>query len=588
MIKQLSISYESVQQNSYLAVACGNEQNVIHYQLEMITSNEVSHFLNSRKQIRNGEIIVYYQISSKIPLGQMLERNKIQKAQVLCIMEGAIQAMKDALEYQLNLKGLVMDADYIYVNPSTFEPHFIYLPLVSADETDICSFLRNLVMQGKIAMTNDNFIQVLLDMINSPSFSLEEMEAFIKQFRGAGQEKAGSRNFQMPGDLSLRGQGNISVMQQQGTPPSIQKDDQEPTILVNPDEPQLEYPNIPSILPQPPIYEQPPIPPALPKSEKKKKKEKPVKKGSQVPGQEDEGDFDRERAKKIFLLPQAFVMVGLAALISFGAFTDNAGHIVLNNILAALIIIAVAEVVLYREAYVNNKKKTVKGSGKGKKNLPDPSVQPPVMPNHPKYSKPVAVQPMPPKFNGVESGSPIPPKFNEPVLGQRETPMFNGTASQPVQSQFNGAVASSIAQRLENGNAMAKIPVSMADDSDDPQVMQNTETEIWDESPADGEIYLEYYENGMFTRVILNKPRFLIGRLKGQVDFVVSNTKVGKIHAEFLVENGVVYVKDFNSKNGTYINGNGERIQSNIPYPLKDKDRVSLANSEFTLRCPVN
>ena len=68
MIKQLSISYESVQQNSYLAVACGNEQNVIHYQLEMITSNEVSHFLNSRKQIRNGEIIVYYQISSKIPL----------------------------------------------------------------------------------------------------------------------------------------------------------------------------------------------------------------------------------------------------------------------------------------------------------------------------------------------------------------------------------------------------------------------------------------------------------------------------------------------------------------------------------------
>ena len=562
MIKQLSISYESAQQNSYLAVAFGNEQNVIHYQLEMITSNEVSHFLNSRKQIRNGEIIVYYQISSKIPLGQMLERNKIQKAQVLCIMEGAIQAMKDALEYQLNLKGLVMDADYIYVNPSTFEPYFIYLPLVSADETDICSFLRNLVMQGKIAMTNDNFIQVLLDMINSPSFSLEEMEAFIKRFRGVGQEKAGSRNFQMPGDLSLRGQGNISVMQQQGTPPSIQKDDQEPTILVNPDEPQLEYPNIPSILPQPPIYEQPPIPPALPKSKKKKKKEKPVKKRSQVPGQEDEGDFDRERAKKIFLLPQAFVMVGLAALISFGAFTDNAGHIVLNNILAALIIIAVAEVVLYREAYVNHKKKTVKGSGKGKKNLPNPSVQPPVIPNHPKYSKPAVVQPMPPKFNGM--------------------------ASQPVQPQFNGAAVSPIAQRLENGNVTAKIPVPLADNSDEPQVMQNTETEIWDENPADGEIYLEYYENGMFTRVILNKPRFLIGRLKGQVDFVVSNTKVGKIHAEFLVENGVVYVKDFNSKNGTYINGNGERIQSNIPYPLKDKDRVSLANSEFTLRCPVN
>lgn len=110
------------------------------------------------------------------------------------------------------------------------------------------------------------------------------------------------------------------------------------------------------------------------------------------------------------------------------------------------------------------------------------------------------------------------------------------------------------------------------------------ETELW-EGDQDGGAYLEYYVNGVMSRVPLNRPSTLIGRLSSQVDFAVSNPKVGKIHAEFLNQNGQIYVKDQNSKNGTYINRSGQRINSNIPYPLKDNDQISLADSEFILRC---
>ena len=42
---------------------------------------------------------------------------------------------------------------------------------------------------------------------------------------------------------------------------------------------------------------------------------------------------------------------------------------------------------------------------------------------------------------------------------------------------------------------------------------------------------------------------------------------------------------DINSKNGTYINGNGMRIESNLPHLLHDKDRIMLADSELVIRC---
>ena len=88
----------------------------------------------------------------------------------------------------------------------------------------------------------------------------------------------------------------------------------------------------------------------------------------------DDDGFDREKAKKKFMLPQAVILVAMAALVSFGAFTDESGAIVLNNILAVVLILVVAEVILYREVYVNSRsnggnkgssKNSVKSSGMG-------------------------------------------------------------------------------------------------------------------------------------------------------------------------------------------------------------------------------
>ena len=110
------------------------------------------------------------------------------------------------------------------------------------------------------------------------------------------------------------------------------------------------------------------------------------------------------------------------------------------------------------------------------------------------------------------------------------------------------------------------------------------ETEIWDGDQGGMAAYLEYYENGMMSRIPLDKPSTLLGRLSGQVDFAVSNPKVGKVHAEIINQNGQIFIKDLSSKNGTYVNGASSRINSNVLHPLNANDKFKLADSEFTLR----
>lgn len=88
-----------------------------------------------------------------------------------------------------------------------------------------------------------------------------------------------------------------------------------------------------------------------------------------------------------------------------------------------------------------------------------------------------------------------------------------------------------------------------------------------------------------FGDITVDKPDFIIGRLKEQVDFVSTNAAVGKIHAQLTKRNDVWFLKDLNSVNGTFVNDG--RIASNMEHQLKNGDIVAFANCEYVFedRC---
>lgn len=78
----------------------------------------------------------------------------------------------------------------------------------------------------------------------------------------------------------------------------------------------------------------------------------------------------------------------------------------------------------------------------------------------------------------------------------------------------------------------------------------------------------------------IDKPVFRIGKEKSYVDyFVADNPAVSRSHADIICRNGQYYIKDNNSTNHTYVQG--EMLTSNTEYPLQSEWRVQLANEEF-------
>ena len=216
----------------------------------------------------------------------------------------------------------------------------------------------SLVMEGKIELTGDNFVQLLLEAVNRQPFRLEDLKQVLDQIQEAPvRAKTPAANYSQPAPAPA-----MQPVQQMAAP--------------TPQPVQPARPVQPAAQPQPqasapaPGRTAPPAPeskkgkPSL-KGNKKEKKEKtkPVKEAPVV----GEDGFDPAKAKKKFLLPQAVVMVVLAALVSFGAFTDESGSIAVTNILAVVLVVAVAEIILYREAYVNSRKKGAKPAAAPKK-----------------------------------------------------------------------------------------------------------------------------------------------------------------------------------------------------------------------------
>ena len=79
---------------------------------------------------------------------------------------------------------------------------------------------------------------------------------------------------------------------------------------------------------------------------------------------------------------------------------------------------------------------------------------------------------------------------------------------------------------------------------------------------------------------ILNKPEMLIGRGITS-DVFISERSISHTHCKVILDesNKKVSIEDLNSTNGTSVNG--EKIQSQMSYQLKDQDKIKIGNAIF-------
>ncbi len=76
----------------------------------------------------------------------------------------------------------------------------------------------------------------------------------------------------------------------------------------------------------------------------------------------------------------------------------------------------------------------------------------------------------------------------------------------------------------------------------------------------------------------IQKDVVTIGRNPSVCDLVMDETGIGRMHAEVHHNQGLYYIKDNQSLNGTYVNG--KRITSNQYFQLKSGDLIKIAHRE--------
>lgn len=82
---------------------------------------------------------------------------------------------------------------------------------------------------------------------------------------------------------------------------------------------------------------------------------------------------------------------------------------------------------------------------------------------------------------------------------------------------------------------------------------------------------------------VINKEEFVIGKKADSVDGLLAfSNAISRIHCKIIYADGRYFIVDLGSANGTYVNG--VRINSNQQTPIKQGDRIRLANNDFIIK----
>lgn len=543
-------------EGKYLAVEISNSDIIVNYQMEMITHAQIEALLPVKKQMKNNRIYLYYEPVGKMPLDRLVMHSKMPDTAFLAFVKGTLSAVNELGEYQLSPEGLVLEKEYIFVHPAEYSPSFVYLPIGGGEDniSGVVNFLKNMLVSDMVDIKNSGLMQRIITVLNSGKSAADMLK------------ELGSVNSAVPaGDLSRQGVQPVSQPVQQHIPQSTPQ-----PIPVQPQpEPQPQRGGLFGKVTQTPkeaAPKQKPTPAAVPDKSsgnvtgipipnvsRKDRPAAPVgtKEGKKPKADKVKADTtgvpDMNKIRPVLIGASAIIIIIFAALISSGTFNDEAGNLDYTSLIALPIFLVAIDYFLYSKL----KEKYVVTEG-------TPVAQKPTKAEKKKNSgivkrgqKEVFVP-----VTEVKENSAPQPVYVPPIQPSHD-PIPQAMPQTPVQSYAQ--------------------PVRQAA----PVFADYGKTEVL----TDEELSNPYLQSRRGEKVDLKSPITRFGKLADQVDVVILNPKVSRIHADVIMREGRLYVMDLNSANGTYINGNPERITGNIEYELHNNDRVVFANEEYTVHC---
>ena len=516
-----NFEYESSSSGSYLVATAPSNTNLVNYQIEMISQNLPSGMLPVTYRRKDNDEKLYYNITSKLVLASFLKRKKITIDDFIKIVNSITTTLMNCSNYFLSEKSFYIDKNYIYINPSNLEIQLVYLPVET--QTNVCLDLKDFIIDL---------------IVNSADFEedkegnyIQKILTFVKQdlidiaqlhdFFINLKDKTGTKN---PAK-TVKSEGKKPVSKVSGESTS--------------------KPNKPSSLDIPINTPEP------------KKAVLPVeKKASSHKVQSSEKIHSKAKPYSLPIFIVSIVVLLVLGILSFSWLVSVLEDTV-SAIVAILLVSGGALIIIYRELFKNsNSSSATKSSKPFKQDTHNENIPVPGEKNMQKNK------------NIDMSKSEI---RSTPHVYSKE-PSKNSYANSQTSSKSEDLVSSMPVKSIRPEKTA---PGNVPSNTEDTVILGMDEVQ----NP-----YLKSVKNGVCEQISINKSPFTIGRIPNQCDYICNNSTIGKIHAEILSKEGLYYLKDINSRNGTFING--KRIASNEYVQLENNDTISFSNSSYLFVIP--
>ena len=234
----------------------------------------------------------------------------------------------------------------------------------------------------------------------------------------------------------------------------------------------------------------------------------------------------------------------------------------------------------------NNAKMVQPGASVGGSVPPMPKRQVPPMPNG---------QPMPGRPMPMQMGPDGKPMNGQPMPG-RPMPMQMGPDGKPIVPPIPNRPASSMPEKKPEAAPVPPMPEKKPEAAPVPPMpekkpeaapvppMPEKKPEAAPVPPVEEkkpQVPVPYLLRiATNEKIYINKPEFSIGRSATKADYTVTdNSDVSRIHCIIERKNGVSYIRDNASTNGTFVNGQNIAGQKNVF--LTNNAKVSLGDEGF-------
>ena len=190
--------------------------------------------------------------------------------------------------------------------------------------------------------------------------------------------------------------------------------------------------------------------------------------------------------------------------------------------------------------------------------------------------KPMNGQPMPGRPMPMQMGPDGKPMNGQPMPGRpmpmpgQPMPMQMGPDGKPIVPPIPNRPASSMPEKKPEAAPVPPMPEKKPEAAPVPPVEEK--------KPQVPVPYLLRIATN--EKIYINKPEFSIGRSATKADYTVTdNSDVSRIHCIIERKNGVSYIRDNASTNGTFVNGQNIAGQKNVF--LTNNAKVSLGDEGF-------